>query len=36
MEFKHNPVAQQAIEKPHATASRVMHPITSRVLKGVA
>jgi hypothetical protein len=36
MEFKHGGVSPKSIEKRDTTASRVMHPIASRILKGVA
>ena len=36
MEFKHNSVWAQDIEKIDTTRSIVMHPIASKVLRGVA
>lgn len=36
MEFKHSDIAPKSIDKIDTTASRVMHPIASRILRGVA
>lgn len=36
MKFKHSAIEVQSIVKTDTTGSRVMHPIASRILRGVA